>query len=162
MKKNLITFVLLFTAIISACAYAGSEDKPIQLSLFSPIQLFNENTSITGIRLSLLYGRNTSVTGLDWGLVNHCTGGKSMGAQFGLVNLMDSDFSGLEHGFVNSVKRDFRGWQWGFVNYANYANGLQLGVVNYAVKMKGLQIGLINVIKQGGQFPIFPIVNWSF
>jgi len=38
---------------------------------------------------------------------------------------------------------------------------LMLGFVNYAETMKGLQIGLINVIRQGGQFPVFPIVNWS-
>jgi len=30
------------------------------------------------------------------------------------------------------------------------------------VSMKGLQIGLVNIIRQGGQFPVFPIVNWSF
>ena len=41
-------------------------------------------------------------------------------------------------------------------------HGLQVGVVNYAQSMRGLQIGLVNIIKQGGQFPVFPIVNWSF
>ncbi|MBU3955872.1 hypothetical protein KJ633_05370 [bacterium] len=50
----------------------------------------------------------------------------------------------------------------GVVNYANSAKGLQLGVINYAVSLKGLQIGLINIIRQGGMFPVFPIVNWSF
>lgn len=162
MKKNLISQALILTVIIASFAIAATPDKPIQLSLFAPIQLFNENTSITGIRLNFLYGRNTSVTGLDWGLVNHCTGGKSSGIQIGLVGLVDGDFSGFQDNFINSTKKDFRGWQWGFVNYAHYANGLQLGFVNYAVTMKGLQIGLINIIKQGGQFPIFPIVNWSF
>ena len=41
-------------------------------------------------------------------------------------------------------------------------NGVQLGLVNYAGTMHGLQIGLVNIIKQGGAFPVFPIVNWSF
>jgi hypothetical protein len=162
MKKNLIVLALVLIMITAVSTSVAAQDKPIQLSLFAPVQLFNENTSITGIRLSLLYGRNTSVTGLDWGLVNHCTGGKSMGVQFGVVGLVDGDFVGLQDNWVNSVKGDFQGFQWGLVNYANHANGLQLGFVNYAVTMKGLQIGLINVIKQGGQFPIFPIVNWSF
>ncbi len=27
---------------------------------------------------------------------------------------------------------------------------------------KGLQIGLVNIIKEGGAFGFFPIVNWSF
>jgi hypothetical protein len=48
------------------------------------------------------------------------------------------------------------------MNYAGYANGLQLGIVNYAERMNGLQIGFINIIQQGGQFPVFPIINWSF
>jgi hypothetical protein len=63
---------------------------------------------------------------------------------------------------VNFVRQDFEGFQWGIVNYARYANGFQLGLVNYAGSMKGLQIGLVNIIDQGGQFPVFPIVNWSF
>jgi hypothetical protein len=48
------------------------------------------------------------------------------------------------------------------VNYAENMNGFQLGLVNYAQTAKGLQIGLVNIIRQGGQFPVFPIVNWSF
>jgi hypothetical protein len=51
--------------------------------------------------------------------------------------------------------------QWGGVNTAANWNGLQFGLVNYAQRLHGVQIGLINIIKQGGQFPVFPIVNWS-
>ena len=141
---------------------AQGQDRPIQLSLVSPIQIFPENYTITGVRLSLIYGRNASVTGLDWGLVNHTTSGESMGVQFGLVGIADADFVGWQDNAFNIVKGNFKGLQWGFVNYANYANGLQLGFVNYSVSMHGLQIGLVNIIKQGGQFPVFPIVNWAF
>jgi hypothetical protein len=48
------------------------------------------------------------------------------------------------------------------VNSAGSGDGLMLGFVNVAQKMHGLQIGLVNIIKEGGQFPVFPIVNWSF
>jgi hypothetical protein len=48
------------------------------------------------------------------------------------------------------------------VNYADHMSGFQLGLVNYARSAKGLQVGLANIIKQGGKFPVFPIVNWSF
>ena len=154
--------MLAIFGLIFVSAPAQAQERPIQLSLVSPIQIFPENYSIKGIRLSLIYGRNASVTGLDWGLVNHTTTGKTMGVQFGLVGLADADFVGWQDNWINVVKGDFEGLQWGVVNYANYANGLQLGLVNYAVTMKGLQIGLINIIKQGGQFPVFPIVNWSF
>jgi hypothetical protein len=139
-----------------------AQQKPIQLSLFSPIQLVSEENAISGVRLSLLYGRNTYVTGLDLGLVSHSTSGKSKGVQVAVVGLVDADFVGFQYTAVNITEGNFEGFQWGIVNYAGYANGFQLGLVNYAERMKGLQLGLVNIIKQGGQFPVFPIVNWSF
>jgi len=153
-----LTVIML--VLVSASAMA--QNKPIQLSLFTPVQIFDENIPISGVRLSLIYGRSVSITGLDWGLVNHTTKGKSMGVQFGGVGIADADYVGWQNNWVNVVKGDFEGFQWGIVNYANYANGFQLGFVNYAATMKGLQIGLVNIIGQGGQFPVFPIVNWSF
>ncbi len=152
----MVLTLMLFTSNIAA------ENKPIQLSLFNPIQIFPEETPISGIRLSLLYGKNSSVTGLDWGLVNHTTTGLTTGVQFGLVGMADADFKGWQNNAVNITKNNFEGLQWGIVNSAHHANGLQIGLVNYAVTMKGLQIGLVNIIKQGGQFPVFPIINWSF
>ena len=107
-----LTIMTIMTIIPSAMA----KDRPIQLALFAPIQLFPESNSITGIRLSLIYGKNTSVTGLDWGLVNHTTSGRSLGVQFGLVGLADADFVGWKDNFVNIVKGDFEGLQTGFVN----------------------------------------------
>jgi len=162
LKHKRILFGLAIVFIIFMSFPAVAQDRPIQLSLFAPVQLFPEDTHISGIRLSLIYGRNVSVTGLDWGLVNHTTTGKFTGVQFGCVGLADSDFLGWQDNAINIVKGDFEGFQWGFVNYANYAHGIQLGFVNYAAGMKGLQIGFVNIIKQGGAFPVFPIINWSF
>jgi len=148
--------------IVAALSVSASNQRPFQLSLVTPIQIYPDNYSINGLRINLLYGRNASVVGLDWGLINHTTTGLSQGLQLGMVNLNDADYTGLEYGFVNVTTANVKGMQWGFVNTAGFANGLQLGFVNYAQSMKGLQIGLVNVIKQGGQFPVFPIVNWSF
>ncbi|PWB73779.1 hypothetical protein C3F09_04770 [candidate division GN15 bacterium] len=153
--------MVILMVVLVALPVLG-QDKPIQLSLFSPVQLVKEDRGISGVRLSLLYGKNTHVSGLDWGLVSHCTSGMSQGVQFGLVGLVNADFTGFQATAVNITKHDFEGFQWGIVNYAGYANGFQLGLVNYAQRLKGLQIGLVNIIKQGGQFPVFPIVNWSF
>lgn len=158
----LLLLLLVMVIFISVPVMGQAKEKPIQLSIFSPIQLFSEESPIVGLRLSLLYGRNVSVTGLDWGLVNHTTTGTSKGVQFGLVSLVDANFVGFQNSVINITKGDFEGFQWGIFNHANHANGFQLGIVNYAVTMKGLQIGLINIIKQGGQFPVFPFVNWSF
>jgi len=161
-KKVSCLFAVVIIALTLATPPAVAQEKPIQLSLFSPIQLVSEESAISGVRLSLLYGKNKYVTGFDWGLVNHSTSGVSKGVQFGLVGLVDANFTGWQNTAVNITKGDFEGFQWGVVNYARRASGFQLGFVNYAMSMKGLQIGLVNIIKQNGQFPIFPIVNWSF
>lgn len=138
-----------------------AEEKPIQLALFSPIQLLPEEDGVAGVRLSLFYGRNKYVSGLDWSLVGHLTSGQSKGVQFGLVGIAEGDFMGWQSTVFNITDGNFEGFQGGLVNYAGYASGFQLGLVNYAQSMHGLQIGLVNIIKQGGQFPVFPIVNWS-
>jgi hypothetical protein len=161
-KRNCSLFGVAILTLILVAQPVLAQEKPIQLSLFSPIQLVPEEDAISGVRLSLLYGKNKYVTGLDWGLVSHCTSGMSKGVQFGVVGYVEADFMGWQSSVVNYTKGNFEGFQWGFVNYAGHANGLQLGFVNYAVSMKGLQVGLVNIIKQGGQFPVFPIVNWSF
>ena len=136
--------------------------SPIQLSLFPPVQLVDEGSAIQGLRLSLIYGKNTNVTGLDWGLINHTTSGLSKGVQWGLVGYNQGDFLGWQGNFINFTEGNVEGLQWGFFNQGGHVSGLQLGFVNYAHSMKGIQIGLVNIIKQGGQFPVFPIVNWSF
>ena len=161
-RKHCSLFGVAILTLILLAQPVLAQQKPIQLSLFSPIQLVPEENAISGVRLSLLYGRNTYVTGLDWGLVSHSTSGMSKGVQFGLVGLVDADFTGFQSTAVNITKGNFEGFQWGVMNYAGHASGFQLGFVNYALSMKGLQIGLVNIIKQGGQFPVFPIVNWSF
>jgi hypothetical protein len=162
-KKLTIMAAVVLTVLCAAATQAGeSKTQPVQLALFSPVQIFSPDYSISGIRLNLIYGKNATVTGLDWGLINHTTTGESVGWQLGIVGLVEADFMGWQDNWVNVVKGNFRGLQWGFVNSANHAGGLQFGLVNYARTLNGLQIGLINIIKQGGQFPVFPIVNWSF
>jgi hypothetical protein len=157
---TMLGVAVFMAAMIPQSAHAQS--KPIQLSLLTPVQIFPESAPIAGIRLNLLYGRNVSVHGLDVGLVNHTTTGHFKGAQFGVVGIADADFDGFQDNWVNIVKGKITGFQWGAVNHAVSASGFQLGLVNYAGTMHGLQIGLVNIIGQGGAFPVFPIVNWSF
>lgn len=162
LKVSLCLLAVVIIAFGLVAQPAEAEQNPIQLSLFSPVQIVPEGNAISGVRLSLLYGKNTYVSGFDWGLVSHSTSGMSKGVQFGLVGLNEDSFTGWQNTGVNITQGDFEGFQWGIVNYAGHANGFQLGLVNYAMTMHGLQIGLVNIIKQGGQFPVFPIVNWSF
>jgi hypothetical protein len=158
-----ISLVLLAAAVcLMAAGPAGAQSKPVQLALVNPIQIFDETTTIAGVRISLLYGKNASVSGLDWGLVNSTTSGTSQGIELGFVGLNDANFVGLRSNFVDLNNGSVEGAQIGFYNSGGFVNGVQIGFINNAGSMKGLQIGLINIIKKGGQFPVFPIVNWSF
>jgi len=160
--KYLLNTILVCMFSIVLSSKISAQEKPVQIALFNPIQIFDESTSITGLRISFLYGKNATLTGLDWGLVNHLTSGASKGVQFGLVGIVESDFTGWQNNGFNITHKNFEGLQWGIVNYAGSVSGVQIGLVNYAANMKkGLQIGLVNIIKQGGQFPVFPIVNWA-
>ena len=164
MKRTVImSFAFLLILFSALGTNVKAQERPVQVSLFTPVQIFPENYKITGLRLNIIYGSNASVSGLDIGLINHTTTGVSKGVQWGLVSINDDSFMGWQNNFVNITKSKFEGFQWGFVNYGGTVSGFQLGFVNFAETMdKGLQIGLINIIKHGGQFPFFPIVNWSF
>lgn len=163
MKTSLLLGIMLVMfSLLSSSAAAESRTRPIQLALVTPVQIFPEEDNIRGIRLNLLYGRNAFFTGVDLGLVNHTTSGISKGYQTGMVGIVDEDFLGWQDNFVNVVNNRIEGFQSGFVNYARSVSGVQFGFVNYAGSMYGLQIGLVNIIGEGGAFPVFPIVNWSF
>lgn len=160
--KTLVFIVI----VLLQTAFAGEGTKvkstPVQLALFTPLQVFSEHMSVEGIRLNIIYGRNTKLTGLDIGFVNHLTSGHSKGIQFGFVGIIEEDFTGWMDNSVNYVKGRAEGLQFGFFNYGGEVSGIQIGIVNYAERMHGLQIGLANIINKGGAFPIFPIINWSF
>ena len=162
LKQSRIIFCFFALLLFFLTSKVSAQSKPIQIAVLTPIQIYSEDTPISGFRFNLIYGKNVSVTGLDIGFINHTTTSISKGVQTGFIGLVDSDFVGWQYNSVNVTKGNFEGFQWGVVNYAKYANGFQLGLVNYAESMKGLQIGLVNIIKQGGKFPVFPIVNWSF
>lgn len=151
---------------------------PVQVALFEPLQMVNATGSVDGVRLSVLYTKNDNVQFVDLGFGYNLTTGNGMGVQWalvphtkgtfsgwqdGLVAVTEGMFTGLQTGVVGVV-RNGKGVQFGAVNVADSFHGLQLGFVNYAKNMNGggLQIGLINIIKTGGQFPVFPIANWTF
>jgi hypothetical protein len=157
MLKKLIILIIV---LLSVKVYA--QNKPIQIALFAPVQIFSEECAITGVRWNILYGKNSSVTGLDFGLVNRTTEKKSFGVQFGIMGFADRGWTGWQSNFVNVTRYEFKGIQFGFLNYAEDANGVMIGVINYARRLYGLQIGLFNLIEQGGVAPVLPIVNWAF
>ncbi len=162
-RKMILPLALLGAAILVLPSESPAQStKPVNIALVTPIQIFPEDVPIQGFRFNFIYGKNVSMAGLDLGLANHVGAGGFTGLQWGFVNLCDGKCGGVQLGVVNFDEKDIEGFQWGWVNRGDYVNGFQLGLVNYAERMKGLQIGLVNIIKTGGQFPVFPIVNWSF
>jgi hypothetical protein len=138
---------------------ARAAEKPINLSLFTPVSLAKETDSVSGFRFNLIYGKNTSVKVVDLGLINQTTS-MSSGLQWGAVNCTAGNQSGLQIATVNINQGTTSGLQWAGVNYAENAGGLQLAFVNYARKISGVQIGAINIIKEGGFLPVCIIANW--
>ncbi|MEK7668171.1 MAG: hypothetical protein AAB409_05935 [Gemmatimonadota bacterium] len=162
---------------LAAALPLAAQEKPVQLALFTPIQLVPESQGVSVVRLSLLYSVNRSVKYVDLGVVNVTSGGASSGVQWAFVAINQGSFTGWQAGNLAAVTRGAflglqvgpftsaqqgEGVQVGIVNTAASWNGLQFGLVNYAQRLHGVQIGVVNIIKQGGQFPVFPIVNWSF
>jgi hypothetical protein len=159
---NIRTVALIVTIQLLAAVNLKADDKPVQIALFNPVQIFSSETAISGVRFNLVYGSNASVTGLDFGLVNRTTDKQSVGVQWGILGLSERGFKGFQVNAVNITNEEFIGVQFGFVNAVEDGNGVMIGVINFARRMYGLQIGIINLISEGGAAPLLPIVNWSF
>lgn len=170
--RSVVATVALTVAVAMPLA---AQESPVQLALFTPVQLVPESQGVSVVRLNLIYSVNRSVKYVDLGFVNVTSGGPSSGVQWAFVAVNRGSFTGwqgaaaavtrgpftgLQSGWYTSAQQG-EGVQWGGVNTAANWNGLQFGLVNYAQRLRGVQIGLVNIIKQGGQFPVFPIVNWS-
>ena len=168
-----IAVLMLVMALFSTTALA--EIKPIQLSIWETVQLYDKSTSISGLRLSI-YGVNEDVKGIDFGLVTKVNG-EFLGWQSGIVNLVEGNATGYQDGVFNRVRGDFLGWQTGWVNITESKftglqtglvnmvgdmHGVQFSVVNVADTLYGLQIGIINLNNSGNPFKFLPLVNFSF
>jgi len=181
MKK--ILFIALGMILAAAGAAMAADSQPIQLSLTPDVAIFDTNTTIEGVSLSI-WGENPQKA-FALGFANGSRGesaGFSLGiilnyaetykgVQWGLVNYVSKDFYGWQDGLVNYTDNAMKGFQSGVVNCAGVLTGFQLGVVNYAAKAdSGLQIGIVNVISENKWFSNFPselatgmiIVNWRF
>lgn len=177
--KKLLT-VLAGGVIATSIAVAS---EPIQLSLTPEIALFDRETRIEGLALSI-WGQNPQ-TALALGIVNGSTGQSSglswswilnyadsyEGVQWALINYTKGSFFGWQNGFVNYTDGSMKGLQSGMVNYVGQLTGLQFGLINYAKTAKsGVQIGLLNVIPSNPWFRGLPeqlapgmvFVNWRF
>ena len=111
MVKKILVLVLFLAYSIIIPQFTRAEDtKPIQLSVFDPIQLVPEEDSIKGARLGIFYTVNKDVSGLSlvWLGVNKATGDVS-GVEIGLGNWVEGAAYGGEAGVLNHVGKRFVG-----------------------------------------------------
>jgi hypothetical protein len=178
MKRVFVAGLLAVAILAGVAVESGFAEgtAAFQLALINPIQLRDESLSILILRLNLIYGRNVSVHGLDLGLINHSTGGTSVGLQYGFVGYVEGSFVGWQNNVIDIVKERFTGLQSGFYNQmgqgeavqygafnvATSISGLQLGFINYTKNMYGLQLGLLNIISEKDKLPVLPLINWNF
>jgi hypothetical protein len=138
-----------------------TEWRPVQIAIFNPVQLIDENKDIAGLRITLIYGKNTGVGGLDVGLgVN--SSDNFTGIQIaGIMNNSAPDRYPRDNGvtFVKGIQIA------GLGNTADNLYGIQLGgfgngVTHVAV---GIQVGLVgNVVTSIKGIQIAGIYNFNY
>ncbi|HTQ74375.1 MAG TPA: hypothetical protein VMI74_08800 [Burkholderiales bacterium] len=137
-----------------AAASALADEAPpagaasLQLSFASPVQLVPESRDVSGLRLTLFYGKNAGVSGLDIAALGFSQARTFDGAQLSFFgNAVEGKTTGLQAGLFANATGQLSGMQVGGI-LANFAReggrGVQLGVSNFSGgKFSGVQIGLI-------------------
>ena len=172
---------VLFTAATLASAVARAEpptaSATVQLALLDPVQVVSEDTSVEGLRFSVLRGANRDVSGLDVSAGATRTLGSLRGLQIAAANDVDGDGAGIQIGlFASYVEGELRGLQLSGIasragrgsggqiavglSDATVWQGFQIALVNRAREMHGLQIGLLN-FNEKGFLPVFPFFNYG-
>lgn len=143
----------------------------MSLGFVPPVQFPPSDYSVTGLRLSLLYGKHRDMYGLDLGVLGNITEQRFVGLSVsGLANVhrgqttilflqaagvaniskQKTNVYGLQvAGAINSLEAEssVTGVQAALVaNLAGHATiyGLQIGLYNRAKSVYGLQLGLVN------------------
>jgi len=157
MKKFAVVSLIIMSFVwSSALCYAGAIDadwSPLEIGIFTPVQLFDEDSDIYFLRLSTCYTRNKAAYGFDFGLVNDDS--NNGGLQIAVAGIHRDTQMGLGIGLINVTMKNLYGCQIGMFNKAgsrrimeNYdqAGGLQIGWVNLTKAIfDGVQIGIANL-----------------
>ncbi len=142
--------------VVSLCLFAivepvaAQDFEPIEIALWSGVQIQARETNVSGLRLSL-YGVNRSMSGLDVGVVARTTEDQQ-GVFYGFVGITEGDFSGWQAGqFANITKGRVSGIQTGFYNQAGGGTVGQVAFVNRVMEdAVGVQVGLVNTARSFG------------
>lgn len=178
--KNQKSYTRLFAVVLIAiCGFLSSPAPataamtPASLGVIPPVQFPSSEYSITGFRLSLLYGHHRDLYGLDLGLLGNITDQAFTGVAIsGLFNVTKGNTTaiGLQLAGVtnvntnktkviglqlaggvnyNGAESSVVGLQIAPVNISSFTSiyGAQIGIYNTAQDVYGVQIGLVNIAK---------------
>lgn len=170
-KIFLIPIISLFIVLIFAVSNAQAAVSPVGVGIVPPVQFPPSDFTITGFRVSGLWGSARDLYGIDLGVIGNMTshdfkgialsGGfnktdgdtTAIGTQFaGIANWNNNKTSvyGLQFaGILNRNKAASKvvGMSLGLVNLTEQTTvaGIQAGLYNKARSVYGFQIGLVNV-----------------
>ena len=162
---------LTLTSLSMPMLDAQAAMSPLSLAVVPPVQFPPDDYTITGARVSVLWGRHRDIYGLDIGLLGNITeqafvglgiaGGFNMtkgnttviglqAAGGANVNYNKTHISGIQFALVanyNEAASSVAGIQLAAVNQAAFTDiyGFQIGVYNRSQSVYGLQIGVVNV-----------------
>jgi hypothetical protein len=175
MTKILKALTLVSTFILAlnlAPAPVQAAVTPLSFGIVPPIQFPSSEYSITGLRISALWGEHRDIYGLDFGVIGNITTQTFVGTAIsGLFNITRNSTTivGLQlagAANINSNKTNVYGAQIalgvnsntaaasvsglqiaGLANLSEHTDiyGAQIGLYNRALDVYGLQIGLVNV-----------------
>jgi len=164
MQKRLTRILVVVAGVVVATqpSILASGITPIQVSIWSPVQVFPADWDVIGLRLNGFYGRNSRVYGLDVGLYNHVSvsgGGGALGFNNTACdgNALEATILGERAGRCQRYYRSgygcgvfgvpscsYCGLQAGMFNYADRLRGVQCAILgNQAADMKGIQLSLL-------------------
>jgi hypothetical protein len=167
-RRNFLTGTLLALGVMCSltAAASDSDNSPLEVGIFPPLQYPSTSFGVTGLRLSVV-GVSREARGLDLALLGHATDLMFKGlAISGLFNYNQnaSYIYGLQVAGLANINRGQNavyGLQLALYNSAGSVYGLQLGLINVAEVLHGVQIGLFNINK-AGPFHASPIINAAF
>jgi hypothetical protein len=136
---------LVLSPSVATSETAKGVTTPVQVSLWTPIQMVPSATRVMGFRLNLPYGHTEDLYGFDIGTVNRVTS-KMRGLQIGGIQNLVAKGAGIQVGMVNRAEKEFAGLQcaWLLNLGTGETHGAQLGLFSMSDRHTGVQAGVVN------------------
>lgn len=163
-------FILIASVVLLKTSYSQAAVSPVGVGIVPPVQFPPSSFTITGFRLSGLWGSTRDLYGVDIGgignMTSHTFTGIALAGGFnytnGITTAIGTQLAGVTnwnnnktsvYGLqlasilnMNNATSSVTGLQLALVNLSRHTTiyGLQVGLYNKAQKVYGFQIGLVN------------------